>query len=593
MNYTLASNRVLTGVLVVLTVLLVWFSLHLAESRIFQVDECTEVYTARLLATGQAKAYHGAIGLLQFPIAWVAKTAARSEQLLTAGRFFMVEIFWLNVVLLALATGERLRSTRGMVALFGAATLAPLWDYGFEIRHDNLLLTGLLVTWCVVRIRPAGRQSYLIAGALAVAMQAVAHKAFAYFIPLTLAILVFPPPGHKLPRWKLALFWAGGALSAFVALRLLYALQGAGELSDFSGSGVSFVSQVSVSESRFGPWVTLSRLFGQTPLLLALVAAAAVAVTVEIRQRGRAALSWDGCLPEALLFLGTLGILFVNPTPFPYNLLHLVPFAFLFAYRNGLRLWEEIARQPAFLPVSVTILVFTHLVTFGLATRRHLEWTNTRQLVLIGLAEDLTDPLKDPVFDGVFMVATRPVIHPGSFLHSLTVRSLLQQDATHVADMLAARPAAVIMPNYRTDWLRKEDHAFIREHYVSLADDFWVLGKMLPVGGGSFEVIHPGRYQITPKEASSILGTFDPSSLELVAQIRQAMEGGNSLVKTNCVGMLDGAPLTGKAVELTVGTHRIETASDCQPAVVWLGPRVERLHPMVNGDHRWLFNNWY
>ena len=50
-------NRILVSVLLVLTVLLVWFSLHLAGSRIFQVDECAEVYTARLLATGQAKAF--------------------------------------------------------------------------------------------------------------------------------------------------------------------------------------------------------------------------------------------------------------------------------------------------------------------------------------------------------------------------------------------------------------------------------------------------------------------------------------------------------------------------------------------------------
>ncbi|MEI2722540.1 MAG: hypothetical protein V9H26_03030 [Verrucomicrobiota bacterium] len=72
MNRILASNRVLAGVMLGLIGLLVWFSLHLAGSRIFQVDECTEVYTARLLATGQAKAHPGAVGLLQIPISWLA-----------------------------------------------------------------------------------------------------------------------------------------------------------------------------------------------------------------------------------------------------------------------------------------------------------------------------------------------------------------------------------------------------------------------------------------------------------------------------------------------------------------------------------------
>ncbi|MBP9903774.1 MAG: hypothetical protein IT579_15660, partial [Verrucomicrobia subdivision 3 bacterium] len=487
MNRILASNRVLAGVMLGLIGLLVWFSLHLAGSRIFQVDECFEVYTARMLATGQAKAYPGSIGILQFLLSWLADSGPSSEQLLTAARFVMVEIFWLNVVLLALATGANLRSIRGLLVLLGAATLAPLWDYGFEIRHDNLLLTGLLVTWCVVRIRPAGLQSYLIAGALAVAMQFAAHKAFAYFIPLTLAILLFPPPGHNQPRWKLAFFWGVGGLMAFVALKLMYALQGAGELSDFAGSGLDFVSKVSVSESRFWPWETLSRLLGQTPLLVALVAAATMAVIVKINQRGRAALSWEGSLPEGLLFLGTLSMLFVNPTPFPYNLLYFVPFAFLFSYRYGSWLWPEIASRPALLTGSVMILVFTHLVPFGLATRRHMDMPNTRQVGLMRLAEELTDPVNDPVFDGALLVSTRAVIHPGSYLHSLSVQNLLQRDATHVADMLAARPAAVIMPNYRTDWLRKADHDYIREHYVPLADDFWVLGKQLPPGGGTLE----------------------------------------------------------------------------------------------------------
>lgn len=173
-----------------------------------------------MLATGQAKAYPGSIGILQFLLSWLADSGPSSEQLLTAARFVMVEIFWLNVVLLALATGANSRSIRGLLVLLGAATLAPLWDYGFEIRHDNLLY------WIVsdlVRCAepPAGLQSYLIAGALAVAMQFAAHKAFAYFIPLTLAILLFPP-GHNQPRWKLAFFWGVGGLMAFVALKSMY-----------------------------------------------------------------------------------------------------------------------------------------------------------------------------------------------------------------------------------------------------------------------------------------------------------------------------------------------------------------------------------
>jgi hypothetical protein len=298
------------------------------------------------------------------------------------------------------------------------------------------------------------------------------------------------------------------------------------------------------------------------------------------------------------LVLGALGLLFVNPTPFPYNLLHLVPFAFLLAFRYGSMLWEQIACRPALLASSVTVLIFTHLVAFGLATRRHMIWTNFEQTALMKLAEDLTDPAKDPVFDGIGMVPTRQVIHPASFLHSLSVMSLLQKEGLHVRDMLAAKPAAVIIPSYRTDWLMEEDHEFIRAHYVPLADDFWVLGKRLPAGGGSFEIIHPGRYQITAKDDSCIMGTGNTNLFDFRALIRDAMKkksstAANAPAKTNLVGTLDGAPLTGKPVELKVGTHRVETFFGSEPAVVWVGPKLERLHPIGNSDHLRLFVNWY
>src|SRR5271156_5135713 len=110
---------------------LIWFSLHLAASRIYQVDECMEVYVARMLATGQAQSFAGHVTLFQVILAWFVRNATRSMDLFASARFVMIEVFWLNLVLLALATGEKLLSRRGLIALLAAATLAPLWDYGF------------------------------------------------------------------------------------------------------------------------------------------------------------------------------------------------------------------------------------------------------------------------------------------------------------------------------------------------------------------------------------------------------------------------------------------------------------------------------
>jgi hypothetical protein len=574
-----ASNWILLGGLAAL----MGFSIYLAATRIYQVDECDELYFVRLMATGQAKTYSGVMLLLQFPLLWAVHSATRSADFFISGRLVMVVIFWFNLMLIAVATGERLLSLRGLVALLGAATLTPLWDYGFEIRHDNLLLTGLLLTWCVVRVRPKGPPSYLVAGALAFALQFTAHKAFVYVIPLSLAILVFPPPGHKAPRWKLALCWAAGAFGMLLVLRLVYAAYGVTRLWDVQRIGLQFVSKAATGGERFGPGLALGRLPGQTPLLLTLVASGLAALAVELRRCGRSALAWDGILPEALLLAVAFAALLVNPTPFPYNLLHLVPFAFLFAFRHASALFREVLDNPALLPVAGAVLVFAHLVPFCVATQRHWDWSNSRQTRLMRLAEDLTDPTKDPVFVGVGMVLTRPMIDPRSLLHSLTFESLIKGSGPQVRDMLAARSAAVFIPNYRTDWLPAADHDAIREMYVAVADDFWVLGKVLPAGGGTFQIFHAGRYRISSLQESDLAETCRVS----VAQLPVRLDEGSYNAT------LDGVPVASGSVELTVGEHRIECKPGCQPAVVWVGPKLDRVGRLSQRDHRLLFVNWY
>jgi hypothetical protein len=234
-------------------------------------------------------------------------------------------------------------------------------------------------------------------------------------------------------------------------------------------------------------------------------------------------------------------------------------------------------------PVLVGLLVFAHFVPFGVATRRHLRWTNYDQEARMGLAEELTDPARDAVYDGIGLVPTRPRIHFYWSLPNGNRRSLAEEQGLRVRDMLAARPAAVVIPNYRTDRLPEEDHAFIRERYVSLTDDFWVLGKVLPAGGGTFEVVHPGRYRISSLEGSDLDGTYPDGVAGLMAPV----------VEGSLIGTLDGVPLSKRPVELTVGTHRIETKPDCQAAVVWMGPRKERIGRLGGGDHRFLFVRWY
>jgi len=581
-NSTTAKPRLLIAGLLASLSLLVCYSLYLALTRIYQVDECQNIYMARVLATGQEADFFTTASLfLVGPLSWITGNATHSVEVFTAARLVFLSFFWLNLWLIASIAGGRAVSVRGLIALVGAATLAPLWDYGFEIRHDVVILTGVLLIWWAVRVKPLGIPSYAIAGAVAVVLLLIGVKSVVYVVPLSCGILLIPPPGHRASRFRLVLAWTVGALLAAGLLRLFYG-SGAWETYTAMFRTTSQVTAGDQGSFRFWPWATLGRLLGQTPLLLALTIAGCYAIAADLVQRRRAALTWEGNLPEALLLAGALAALLINPTPFPYNLLHLVPYAFVLAFKYGEGLWNEFRNHAPMLPLLAAILAFMHLAPFALASRRHLDEPNSRQESLMCFAEDLTDPTDDLVYDGIGMVPTRRSINFGWYLHSLNLRGMINVPGSRVRDMLAARPAAVLIPSYRTDWLPEEDHEFIRERYVPLADDFWVLGEVLPAGGGKFEIFHPGRYRIARRYPSKATTTYQRESEAVVQEI-------GDLASAN----LDGATIPNQPVELSVGTHIIETANKHQPVVIWVGPHLNDVPRVGPGSHRTLFRNWY
>jgi len=541
------------------------FSIYLAMNRIYQVDEAQNIFMARIIGTGQSASYFTTAPLwLVGPLAWLARSAGESSDLFLWNRGIFLGVFWLNIGLITLATGVRIRSSRGLFVLLMAATLAPLWDYGFEIRHDNLILAGLLLMWWLGRTRPRGLASYFFIGLLSVLVQFLAFKAIVYVVPLSAALLLFPPPAHGQSRLRLASAWIAGALVSFLFCRVAYGYSGLWQvyLSGFRG-GLGAPG----AATRFSPWIALQRPLSQTPLLLAVIAAAFWRFSQELRTEFRSAMRWESHAPECLLVLGALGVLFINPTPFPYNLINFIPFAFLLACRYLDPLVESAKEHPRGAALAFGLLLFAHAVPFVTATWRHLDWTNARQEKIMRTAEALTDPGRDPVYDAAGLVPTRSSIHFHWYLHSLNIKSFLDGKVVGVPQMLEARPAAVLIPNYRTDWLPKSDGQFIQSRYLPLADDFWVLGQILPAGGGRYTVVHSGRYQL----------------VDLREGVAQPLANAT----------VDGRAVPSGNTELQLGVHDVKGATDSRPAIVWIGPRADRIPDLGPGDHRRLFVNWY
>lgn len=550
--------RLLSGAMLLAILGLAGAATYLALHRIFQVDEAQNLFMTRVLATGQSDLYFtNALLWMLGPMSWLTSSLNDSVRIFEWARLLFLGVFLLNIFLLALGTGRKLTTLGGVAALFGAATLAPLWDYGFEIRHDNLILTGLLLMWWLGRVSPRGSASYAALGLLSVAMPFLSFKAIAYVAPLSLGFLLFPPPGHGQRRIALWTAWATGAIAGAAAVALAYTWSGAAPvflagMREGMASGSAAV--------RLDPSIALDRLPAQIPLVRELAFLALCWIVVTFCRQRAAALTWNGLLPEALLLLGSLGVLLINPTPFPYNLVNLVPFAYLLAFRLAASMVEFDWGIRHFGACLCALLVLAHLVPFLKATQRHFSASNARQLLLMRTAQTLTDPRKDRVYDGAGLVLSRASIGYHWYNHSLNEAAFADGRIPSVASMLAARPAAVIIRSYRTDMIPDSGRAFMAQRYIALSDDLWVLGRVLPPGGGRYDVLHPGRYVV----ARWIDGKLAP-----------------------------GAPLLSAPVTLGVGAVHVRSEAGVQPAVVWVGPTLPGLPVVGSGYHLHVFRNFY
>ena len=548
----------MTGTMLLAILGLAGAAMYLALHRIFQVDEAQNLFMTRVLATGQSELYFtNALLWMLGPMSWLTSSLHDSVRIFEWSRVLFLGVFLLNIFLLALNTGRKLTTFGGVAAVLGAATLAPLWDYGFEIRHDNLILTGLLLMWWLGRVSPRGSTSYAALGLLSVAMPFLSFKAIAYVAPLSLGFLLFPPPGHDQGRRALWAAWVAGAIAGAAAVALAYTWSGAAPVF-LAGMRQGLAS--GSAAVRFDPAIALNRLPTQIPLVRELAFLALCWVVVTFCRKRSAALTWNGLLPEALLLLASVGLLLINPTPFPYNLVNLVPFAYLLAFRLAASMVEFDWGVRHFGAGLFALLLLAHLVPFVTATQRHFAATNGRQIALMQAAESLTDPRTDRVYDGAGLVLSRASIGYHWYTHSLNKAAFEDGRIPSVASMLAARPAAVIIRSYRTDMIPDSGRAFMAQRYIALSDDLWVLGRVLPPGGGRYDVLHPGRYVV----ARWIDGKLAP-----------------------------GTPLLAAPVTLAVGPVHIRSESGVQPAVVWVGPTLPGLPAVGSGYHQHVFRNFY
>ncbi len=513
-------------------------SLWLAFTRVYQVDEAQNAYMAWLM--GQGSAAHGYVSAPLFltPFAWASRFAGDASTEFLQLRVGFCLVFWVNLMLLVKAAGFKVRSRTGGWALAALLLLPPLWTYGLEARHENIILMGLLLLWAAGRWHGHRRGSYAFLGLVAVLMQMCAFKAVAYWFPVTLGFLLAPPAAAR-TRGRLMLEWLlGAAVGCGIGLitHLLLGTLGA-YLHDQAG-----LFQVAVHGQRFAPWSALTKLVEQTPLLLGLgVIPGAIALVQAFKTRRW---TWDGPLPEVMLWLWAFVLLCVNPNPFPYNLVPLVACGALAVLAMGTRgAWGDLLDRQGAKPLLAGLLIFAQGIPFCVQAATLLSTTNDRQLRLMAWAEKLTDPKKDTVFDGVGLVPGRLSPTYYWFLNLTNVQAFDQAADGPLRRAIAKDAPAVLIPTYRFNYLDQADLEAIQGAYVPIAPDLFVLGGTLGEGTQAWECRHAGRY--------------------MVSQMNGAYRSGIRV--DGAVG--DDAPMF-----LARGRHVIEVPAGDKVIVEWVGP---------------------
>lgn len=528
---------------------LVAFSEFLSFNRIFQVDELQEVFTARLLATGDAARYDASANLMLLgPMTWIAAHIDRAALLLRCERMLFFAIFWINLCLIVRCAGFRLRSRSGLVALLLTATLAPLWDYGFEVRHETPLLTAILLAWSFARpLAIDARRRLAIVGFLAVIAQFIAFKAFAYTLPIVLFAIVAAVWDDKRSIVRSVAELVAGAVAGFAAGAAVHLMAGTWT---FFSSDTKAMSHTVTNAARFSSGAMFERAMIEAPILWVLVICAIVAALRRFNFRNM--VSRESLLPELAFFAGAIVAALANPTPFPYNIVLFVPQAAILVMRLWPAPWIREQRWRLIAPA----LILLHVVIWGRVTVRHIWMSNARQTRLMETAEDLTDPKEHAVLDGAGLVPTRHPPNRHWLIHTFTIEAFRSGAFPQIRAQLAEGKTPVVIPNYRLTWLPRADKTFINTHYFGLAGDFLVAGTALHEGENAWECIVPGRYFVAAKPIT-----------------------------------IDGSPVDSANVTLPRGMHTI--VAPRPSALIWLGPDLEVPPLLRPGGAERVFINWY
>ncbi|MCA9602360.1 MAG: hypothetical protein KC417_10060, partial [Myxococcales bacterium] len=216
-----------------------WFGVDLVLHRQFQVDEFQNATNITFLSGMRGQNWATSAAPWQVwltPVALAFRTD--TESIMHALRAVFGAILVLNLLLLVWAE-PHFRSPWGRMAVLWLGTLTDIfWRYGFEIRHDALILTVQLLTYGIaqriVRSPGTSKRLYGAAGFLLTLMALSTIKGAVYAVLYTLLLVVIANPLDPWRVWRgrlaPALWYLLGACCAVLGVVVTLWLSGSASM---------------------------------------------------------------------------------------------------------------------------------------------------------------------------------------------------------------------------------------------------------------------------------------------------------------------------------------------------------------------------
>jgi len=535
----LRSRALEVAALVAIAALVLGVLAPLALTRYVHVDECQVAYNAALIGRHQLPSFTNFHSPLVAPLAWLASREGDTWDLIVQFRSLFLALFLGNLILVAVCAPHVAGWGPRTLVLLAALLVEPLWRHGFEIRHDAILLASSLgMAYLAARAaaKPSGQAIFLAAGALGAVMQLNSLKAFLYWPP-GLALIYAAASwrlGKNLRPGRAIVATTIGAAAMLVFGAALLMSAGVGTI---ALENLVYFASLATEYRGFGSGDRLVSLLKELPHL-AILSVVSIALTLASLRRKR----WEAELPSVVV-VSWLAIqlvaLHLNPTPFSYNFVHVLPFLFLAALDGAFRIARLLTRSAR--ACWYVLLFVVSFASFAWSWNREVigRASALPQRMHVEAVESLTS-LADPVLDGAGLVLSRRPPGPDWMLHSLTMPAYKRGDVTTFESHLRREAVPVLLTNYRWEWLGAGERQLVRARYVALGPRLLALGGTRSTAG-SFELYRAGRYKFAPASSATRLN-------------------------------VDGAPLPSSGVIwLEAGEHALSAPASW----VWLGPSLD------------------